>query len=216
MNISWNGFSSFEIITKTASGDVRIVTDPYQNSTGLRFPRTLEAEMLLVSHDEEDANNLEAVTGVPYVINLPGEFEVRSVFVFGVSAPLKREGKAISLPHLVFRIEAEGMRLAHLGALDRQLSDEELQKLENIDILMIPVGGGRVMDPHVAAEVISQIEPRVVIPMTHAIAGIKETLGTVDAFCKTFGTCRRQDMNKYKVTRKDLPEDDMMIVSLTR
>lgn len=207
MQISWNGFSSFEITTKTAGGDVRIVTDPYQNSTGLRFPRTLEAEVLLISHDGEDANNLEAVTGAPYVINLPGEFEVRSVFVFGISAPPN---------NLIFRIEAEGMRLAHLGALNRELTDEELQKLENIDILMIPVGGGLVMDPKTAAEVISQIEPRVVIPMTHAVAGAKETLGSVDAFCKAFGTCRREDMNKYKVTRKDLPEDDMVIVSLTR
>lgn len=207
MQISWNGFSSFEITTKTAGGDVRIVTDPYQNSTGLRFPRTLEAEVLLISHNEEDANNLEAVIGAPYVINLPGEFEVRSVFVFGISAPPN---------NLIFRIEAEGMRLAHLGALNRELTDEELQKLENIDILMIPVGGGRVMDPKTAAEVISQIEPRVVIPMTHAVAGAKETLGSVDAFCKAFGTCRREDMNKYKVTRKDLPEDDMVIVSLTR
>lgn len=207
MQISWNGFSSFEITTKTAGGDVRIVTDPYQNSTGLRFPRTLEAEVLLVSHDEEDANNQGAVTGNPYLINLPGEFEVRSVFVFGISAPPN---------NLIFRIEAEGMRLAHLGALNRELTDEELQKLENIDILMIPVGGGRVLDPKVAAEVISQIEPRVVIPMTHAVAGAKETLGTIDAFCKAFGTCRREDMNKYKVTRKDLPEDDMVIISLTR
>ena len=114
MQISWNGFSSFEITTKTAGADVRLVTDPYQNSTGLRFPRTLEAEVLLVSHDEEDANNLEAVTGNPYLINLPGEFEVRSVFVFGVSAPLKREEKGRPVPNLIFRIETEGMRLAHL------------------------------------------------------------------------------------------------------
>ncbi|HLD21179.1 MAG TPA: MBL fold metallo-hydrolase [Patescibacteria group bacterium] len=216
MQISWNGFSSFEIITKTSSGDVRLVTDPYQNSTGLRFPRTLEAEILLESHDEEDANNREAVVGSPYIIDLPGEFEVRSVFVFGVSAVLKREEKGRKIQNLLFRIETEGMRLAHLGALDRPLTDEELQKLENIDILMIPVGGGRYMDPSIASEVISQIEPRVVIPMTHALPSMKEPLSSIDDFCKAFGTCRREDMNKYKVTRKDLPEEDMVIISLTR
>ncbi|KKW33141.1 MAG: Zn-dependent hydrolase of the beta-lactamase fold-like protein [Candidatus Uhrbacteria bacterium GW2011_GWA2_52_8d] len=149
MQISWNGFSSFEIITKTPDGDVRLVIDPYRNSTGLRFPRTLEAEILLESHNEEDANNREAVGGDPYVVDLPGEFEVKGVFVFGVSAPLKREVKGKRLQNLLFRLELEGMRLAHLGALDRPLTDEELQKLENIDILMIPVGGGRVMDPKV-------------------------------------------------------------------
>jgi L-ascorbate metabolism protein UlaG (beta-lactamase superfamily) len=216
MHITWNGFSSFEIETKTSTGDVRIVTDPYQNSTGLRFPRTLQAEILLVSHDQEDANNAEAVLGNPYLIDLPGEFEVKDVFIFGISAPLAREVKGRRMGNLLFRIEAEGMRLAHLGALDRGLTDEELQQLENVDVLFVPVGGGRVMSAARAAEVISQIEPRVVIPMTHAVSGVKESLGTVDDFCRTLGTCRREDMNKFKFARKDLPEEEMMIVNLTR
>lgn len=216
MNIIWNGFSSFEIETKTAFGEVRIVTDPYQNSTGLRFPRTLQAEILLVSHDEEDADNKEAVLGSPYVIDLPGEFEVKDIFVFGIFAPLAREGKKGRMQNLLFRIEAEGMRLAHLGALDRELTDEELQQLENVDVLMLPVGGGRVMNSAIAAEVISQVEPRVVIPMTHALAGMKESFGTVEDFCASLGSCRREEMNKYKFTKKDLPEEDMLIVTLTR
>ncbi|MFA4846039.1 MAG: MBL fold metallo-hydrolase [Patescibacteria group bacterium] len=226
MNITWNGFSSFEIETKTGVSEVRIVTDPYQNTTGLRFPRTVSAEILLQTHDEDDANNQEAVLGSPYVIDLPGEFEVKNVFVFGIQASCKREvtslrqgsgwqaGKRVS--NLIFRIEAEGMCLAHLGALDRALTDEELQELGNVDVLMIPVGGGRVMNAGVAAEVISQIEPRVVIPMTHAVAGATEALATVDAFCKSFGACRREEMNKYKFTQKDLPEEEMVIVNLTR
>ncbi|MBI5793528.1 MBL fold metallo-hydrolase [Candidatus Uhrbacteria bacterium] len=216
MNIIWNGISSFEIETKTGTDDVRIVTDPYQNATGLRFPRTLQAEMLLQSHEGDDANNREAVLGNPYVIDLPGEFEVKDVFVFGIQAPLKREEKGKHVKNLIFRIEAEGMRLAHLGALDRELTDEELQQLENVDVLMIPVGGGRVMSASVAAEVISQIEPRVVIPMSHAVEGLKEPFGSVEDFCKSFGACRREEMNKYKFTRKDLPEEEMLIVKLTR
>lgn len=216
MQITWNGFSSFEITTKTANGDVHLVTDPYQNATGLRFPRTLQAEILLSSHDEDEANNLEAIAGEPYVINLPGEFEVKSVFVFGIQAPLKREEKGMRVKNLIFRIEAEGMKLAHLGALDRALTDEELQNLGNIDILMVPVGGGRVLGPKLAFEVISQIEPRIVIPMTHMVPGAKEELGSVDEFCKVLGACRREDMNKFKISRTDLPEEDMLIVSLTR
>ena len=216
MNISWNGFSSFEIETKIGTSEVKIVTDPYQNSTGLRFPRTLTAEILLQTHEEEDANNQEAVLGSPYVIDLPGEFEVKNVFVFGIQASLKREVKGKRVRNLIFRIEVEGMRLAHLGALDRALTDEELQELGNVDVLMIPVGGGRVMSAGVAAEAISQIEPRVVIPMTHAVEGVTEALATVDAFCKSFGACRREVMNKYKFTQKDLPEEEMIIVNLTR
>lgn len=216
MQITWHGLSCFEITTNTPDGEVTVVTDPYGNETGLRFPRTIEANIVLVSHDETDANNLEAVAGNPKVIDMPGEFEVRSVFLFGVLAPLKREEKGVCVKNCLFRIESEGMHIAHLGAIDRSLTDVELQSLENIDILMIPVGGGRVLSPKLAAEVIAQIEPRVVIPMTHDLPNLKEKLESIDVFCKELGACRREEMNKYKVSRKDLPEEDMIIVTLSR
>jgi L-ascorbate metabolism protein UlaG (beta-lactamase superfamily) len=207
MNITWHGLSCFEIEAKTAQGDVRIVADPYENTTGLRFPRTLEAEILLVSHNETDANNTSSVLGRPYLINLPGEYEVRDVFVFGI--PLNKG-------NIAYCIEAEGMRLAHLGALNRALTDDELQKLGNVDVLMVPVGGGRVLSPSTASDVIGQIEPRIVIPMMHAVDGVKEKLSGIEEFCKALGTCKREDMNKLKITAKELPEEEMKIVSLTR
>ncbi len=216
MEITWNGLSSFEIKASRPSGDVKIVTDPYQNTTGLRFSRTAQSEILLVSHDEEDANNTSAIGGEPYVIDIPGEFEVKDIFVFAIDAPLKREEKKKRVNNLIFRIEAEGMKLAHLGALDRPLTDNELQQLNNIDILMIPVGGERVMTPKVAAEAISQIEPRIVIPMTHGLPSLKEKLGTVDVFCKELGSCRREDISKFKIKKRDLPEEDMLIVTLSK
>ena len=211
MQIIWHGLSSFEVKAKTTNGDITIVTDPYQNTTGLRFPKAISAELAISSHDGEDANNYGVVSGEPYVVDLPGEFEVKNIFVFGVDAPLKAGGK-----NFVSVIEAERMRIAHLGALDRALSDEELQRMNNIDILMVPVGGGRVMDAKVASEVISQVEPRVVIPMTHALPAMKEKLATVESFCKELGACRREEVSKYKVSRKDLPEEDMLIVTLTK
>ena len=206
MNISWHGLSCFEIEAKTPSGGVTMVIDPYENTTGLRFPRTLEGQIVAVTHNEEDANNIAAVTGEPFVIKIPGEYEVKGVFVYGIAAG----------DQVIYRIEAEGMSIAHLGALKRELTDAELQELKDIDILMIPVGGGRVMSPSVASEVIGSIEPRVVIPMTHGIPNVKEKLATVDEFCKAFGVCRRETSNKYKVSRKDLPEDDMLIMTLER
>lgn len=217
MQFSWLGLSAFEIRTKQSDAEVTIVTDPYDNQTGLRFPRTLEAQIVLVSHNEPEANNTAAVTGSPYLINLPGEFEVQGVFFFGIDAPLKREAKKeVPVSNVIYRIESEGMHLAHLGGLDRTLTDEELKRLQNIDILLIPVGGSGVLTPALAAEIISQVEPRVIIPMTYQIPNIKQPYASVETFCKEMGTCRREDMNKYKVSRKDLPEEDMMIVTLTR
>lgn len=216
MQIIWNGLSCFEIITNTSEGEVTVVTDPYDNATGLRFPRTLEANVVLVSHNEEDANNLSAIAGTPKVIDMPGEFEVKNVFMFGIDAPLKREVKAKHISNCLFRVESEGIHIAHLGSLDRALTDKELQELENIDILMIPVGGGRVLTPKLAAEVIAQIEPRVVIPMTYELPNVKESLLPLSAFLKEMAGTKREEMNKYKVARKDLPEEDMLIVILSK
>ncbi|MCX6714461.1 MAG: MBL fold metallo-hydrolase [Candidatus Uhrbacteria bacterium] len=216
MQIIWNGLSCFEIIITTSEGEVTLVTDPYDNATGLRFPRTLEANVVLVSHDEEDANNLAAIAGTPKVIDMPGEFEVRNVFMYGIDAPLKREVKGVHVANCLFRVEAEGMNIAHLGSLDRALSDNELQELANIDILMVPVGGGAVLSPKLAAEVIAQIEPRVVIPMTFELPNLKEALQPLGAFMKEMAGAKKEEMNKYKVARKDLPEEDMLIVTLSK
>ena len=210
MQISWHGLSCFEITTKTPHGEATLVINPYDNETGLRFPRTLEAQTVLISHDAADANNVASITGTPFVIRQPGEYEVKDVFVFGIAAPTKDDPN-----HVIYRIESEEMHLAHLGALDRILSDSELEQLRDIDLVMIPVGGARVMGPKIASEVIERLEPRVVIPMTYAIANVKEKLGAVEDFYKVFGG-RRETMNKYKVSRKDLPEEDMLLITIER
>jgi hypothetical protein len=215
MQISWNGLSCFELKAKTASGEAVLVLDPYENNTGLRFPRTVEADMVAVSHNQPHANNTSGVGGNPFIISTPGEYEVKGVFVYGISAD-RKTGEKNDKKNMIFRIEAEQMSLAHLGALDRELTNPELEKLENIDILMIPVGGGRVMDPKIASLVISQVEPRVVIPMNHAVPNVKEKAASIEDFCKELGTCRREDASKLKIAKKDLPEEDMLMVALAR
>jgi L-ascorbate metabolism protein UlaG (beta-lactamase superfamily) len=216
MNISWHGLSCFEISTKGMSGEATLVIDPYQNSTGLRFPRTLEAQAVAVTHEAEHANNVESVLGNPFVIRHPGEYEVKGMFLYGIRAPRAQESKEEPKENIIYRLEIEGMSLAHLGSLDRELTDEELEHLKNIDVLMLPVGGGRVMTSRVAASVMAQVEPRLVIPMTHAIANVKEKLASVDDFCKEMGLCQREETTKLKLTRKDLPEEETKIVVLTR
>ena len=89
------------------------------------------------------------------------------------------------------------------------------KRLENIDILLIPAGGGDYLSAKQAAETIQVIEPRIVIPLNYHLDGIKPKLGTVEAFCKEVGG-KRQDANKLKIARKDLPADDMIITVLER
>ncbi|MBU0531337.1 MBL fold metallo-hydrolase [Patescibacteria group bacterium] len=218
MNISWHGLSCFSINTKHPNnGEVTLVIDPYDNVTGLRFPRTVNADVAAVSHDESDANNVAALQGNPFIIKTSGEYEVKGIFVYGIvanCAPEKEGAKPMA--NQIFRIMVEDVNIAHLGALNRELTDNELKQLQNIDIIMIPVGGGRVMSPKVAVKVIGQIDPRVVLPMSHAVANLKEKYADVKEFCKEIGVCQREETTKYKVTRSTLPEEETEIIVLTR
>lgn len=206
MQITWLGLSSFEIKASTGGGDVRIVLDPYQPTVGLKLSRALEAEIVYVSHDGEDANNVAAVGGSPFVIEFPGEYETNGVFAFVTAID---EGRVV-------RFDIEGMSIVHLGNLSRKLKEDELDRLGQVDVLMLPVGGGRVLTPKVAQEVLASIEPRVVIPMTYHLDGVKEKLEPVHTFTKALGAARQESLPKYKVTRKDLPEDDMLVMTLTK
>ncbi len=215
MTITWHGLSCFSIQTKIgAKEDALLVVDPYDNATGLRFPRTLEAELVAVSEDREHANNVSAITGTPFVIQHPGEYEVKGVFVYGISAPRVKDGKKEE--RLLFRIASEGLSIAHFGALDRELTDEELAHFENVDILLLPVGGGDVLDAKKASNIISQIEPSIVIPMFYDIPNLKTKLEPVEKFLKIMGAGKAEILPRLKISRKDIPEEGIEIKVLAR
>ena len=201
------------IEAKQSDTDVTLLTDPYDNETGLRFPRTVEPDVLVLSHQDRKKFNLDGAGGSPFIISDPGEYEVKGMFVHGVqdSAADKTEKRPV-----VFRFTCEGISLAFLGQLKRALTNAEVEQLGDIDILMLPVGGGSVMDAKTAAEVITTVEPRIVIPLCTALPGLKEEFGTIDAFMKQLGATKRQDAAKLKIAKKDLPADDMVITVLER
>ncbi|MCH8049171.1 MBL fold metallo-hydrolase [Patescibacteria group bacterium] len=214
MTITWNGLGSFSIVGKPISGDVSLITDPYQNTTGLRFPRTLNASIVIQSHDDPVANNLAAVAGEdkskPFQITHAGEYEIQGIFVNGVRAP-KKDGTE----HTLYRIGVEGINIGFLGALDRKLTDTELEGLGNIDVLILPVGGGPVGAKEIASEVVQQVEPRLVIPSHFNIPGLKKKLEDVKAFCKEL-SCASEEAHKIKITKSSLPVDEVQIIVPTR
>lgn len=217
MMIAWNGFGSFTISTKTSQGDVTLVTNPFSREDGPKFSRSLAASIVLQSHDDTDADNIDGVTAeypedprCPFVIPHAGEYEVRAVAVTGVYAP-KKDGTA----HTIYRIDAEGMHVGFLGALDRPLTDKEAEGLGNIDILILPAGGGDVLPASVAAEVVGLVEPRMVIPSYVSGEGVASPYAEYGALCREL-SCPTEAAPKLKITRAQLPEEDMKIVTLSR
>jgi len=216
MQITWHGLACFKITGKVGGDEVTVVTDPYANSTGLRFPRTMNADIALVSENRPEQNNVAAIGGNPFIIKHPGEYEVGGAFVYGINIFKNGDKVKDGRRPLIYRIEIEGITIAHLGTLYRSLKDEELARLKEIDILTLPVGGGPVISPEQADKLVSQIEPRIVVPMYYALPNLKEKLDKIDKFCKEIGVCGSDHPNKLKISKKDLPQEDMQVIVLEK
>ena len=214
MQIYWHGYSSVRIEASLNQQDVTLVTDPFENEGAVRFPRTLTPDMLVLSHQDTKKFNLDGIQGKPFVVSDPGEYEVKGMYAQGIQDVALEEGG--KLRPIIYRIVAENMSIGFLGQLNRKLTQYEIEELGDIDILLLPVGGGEVMNSKLASETISMIEPRVVVPLYHDIPGLKAPLEHVDAFCKALGVCKRQDSNKLKLSKKDLPSDDILVAVLER
>jgi len=210
MNIVWHGQSFFEIIAKNRKeGETKIVIDPFEaDFVGLKFPKT-EADIVLISHEHKDHSNAKAVGGNPFIIDTPGEYEVKDVFVKSVPAFHDDvNGKERGLV-IMFTIQAEGIKIGFLSDLgQKELTSEQVDGLGAVDILFIPVGGTYTIGPKDAAEIISQIEPGIVIPMHYKVPGLKIELEDVSKFLKEMGTEGIEPLPKAKITSKDLPGED--------
>lgn len=210
MQLFWHGYSSIRIESKNGDQASTLVTDPFENEASVRFPRTIESDIALLSTENRSDFNLEALNGKPFIISEPGEYEARGVFIDAIRDP-DASDKVI-----IYRIMTEGMSIAFLGRINRKLTNAELERLETIDILLLPVGGGDGLSPTFAADLINEVEPRIVVPIHYAIPGIKTELGTIDTFCKHLGACQKEEMNRLKIQKKDLPIDTMTVAILER
>jgi L-ascorbate metabolism protein UlaG (beta-lactamase superfamily) len=211
MEIKYLGHSSFKIKGKS----VTIVTDPYDPSVGFKFPK-VEADIVIISHDHSDHNQKELVGGKPYVIEGPGEYEVKGVSVLGLRTfHDESQGQKRGL-NTVYRIELEGVSLSHLGDLGHPLSSQQLGELNGIDVLFIPVGGFYTIGPKRAVEVISQIEPKIVIPMHYQVPEQKNNktfapLVGVEEFLKEIGE-EVSPQPKLLISRDRLPAEREVLV----
>lgn len=212
MYITWLGQSCFKLQDKIGSDGVMLVTDPYSDDTGLKMPR-FEADIVTVSHGHFDHNNTDAIRGKPFIINTAGEYEIKGVFIEGVEAWHDEKNGGERGENIIYRIEMEDISITHLGDLGHILDAKQLEKLEGTDILLIPVGGKYTINAAKAVEVISQIEPRIVIPMHYQVPNLKVDLDGVEKFIKELGLKPRQE-DKLKITKKDLPQEDMELVVL--
>jgi len=215
MVIVWYGQSCFRILTSSNSGGkLSIVLDPFSEDIGLKLPK-LEADILLITHSHLDHNNLYAVSGNYFLISGPGEYEVKNVFVEGIFSYHddvfgKERGE-----NTIYIIESEDLRICHLGDIgQKELTQEQLERIGEVDILMIPVGGNFTISAKEAFQIMTQIEPKITIPMHYFLPNLKVKIEGVEKFLKILGIKSLKPLPKLKVKKKDLSEEEAKIILL--
>jgi len=220
MYLQWFGQSFFKITAKNSLGqDVVLAIDPFNKNYGLKTPNKFGADIALITHDHEDHNNLELIKGTeispePFIITGPGEYEVKGIMIYGVPSFHDNENGASRGENTIYILEIENIWLAHLGDLgQKQLTEKQLEHLEGVDILLVPVGGTYTIDAKTAGQIISEIEPRVIIPMHYKIPGLNLNLDGVEKFIKEMGL-KPEETDKLRLTKKDLPSEETKLVIL--
>lgn len=213
MEITYVGHACF----KVKGRGVTLIFDPYDpQKTGYKFPKE-KADIVFISHNHEDHNYTEGVSDYSLLINGPGEYEKSGVLVMGIStshdASLgKDRGK-----NTIYLVNVDGFDLLHLGDLGHELAELTLEKIHNVDILLIPVGGVYTIDAKVAAKVISSLEPGIVVPMhyqTEDLTGLSEKLDGIEKFLDEMGVEDNiKHVDKLKVTSSsDIPEETEVVL----
>jgi L-ascorbate metabolism protein UlaG (beta-lactamase superfamily) len=208
LDIVWNGHACFRLRGR----ETTVVTDPYDRSTGFP-PLKLTADVVTISHAHPHHSHLGAVQAVNArlrTVDGPGEYEMAGSLIEGVATYLdKQHGKTLG-KNTAFMIHLDDISVCHLGALAHTLSSNQIEMLKDADVLLVPVGGGTALDAASAAEVVSQLEPRIVIPMYYGTP--TQPLDSVDRFCKELAVTDQTVQPRLQVTRSSLPDETRVVL----
>ena len=209
MEITWYGLSCFRMIDR---GLASVVTDPYDSSLGLPEVK-LKADIVTVSLDAPVYNYVKGVKGRRLVIQGPGEFEIGGVFIISILMVPKGGKKKIKIkPNLLFVFDFNRLTVAHLGSLSYVPSHSQIEDLGAVDIALIPVGGGGALTSSQAAEVISLIEPSIVVPMHYKTGKEDLELGSVSRFLSEMGIAEQEPIPSLKITKSRPSSENQVIV----
>lgn len=206
MDITWYGHSCFRLVER---GTVTIVTDPFDNSIGYDSPK-LKGDIVTVSHMAPGHDHLDSVKGARAITG-PGEFEISGVFITGLTTVEKKKS-GDKTKNIVFVFDFDGLTVAHLGDLDHVPTEAQIEELGTISVALVPVGGGSALNAAQAAEVISLIEPSIVVPMHYKTNDTTLKLDPLSKFLNEMGVSSVKTEESLTVKRGSLPDETHVVV----
>lgn len=209
MEITWYGHSCFRL---TERNYATVVTDPFDHKAVGYDALKLKADIVTVSHDAPGHNNMDAVKGSEHIIDGAGEFEIGGVFITAVQTAGGGKKTKDKTRNTLYVFDYEGITVAHLGDLLEVPTQSEVEALGTVNVLLLPVGGGNSLNAAKAAEVVSTIEPNIVIPMHYATDGTKLKLEPLSKFLKEMGLGKIESQPSLKATRSSLPQETKVVV----
>jgi len=207
VEIVWLGHSCFQLKGR----DITIVTDPFDRGSGYTLGK-VTADVVTTSHLAPDHSNIYGVGGDPQVVDGPGEYEISGAFITGVLTR-RDDGKGgTQQRNTAYLMEIDDLTVCHLGDLGHILIPQQVEQMNSADVLLIPVGGNNTINASKAAEVVSQIEPRIVIPMHYKTEVTTLELDPVSKFLREMGVADPKPLPKLTVNRGSLPEETTLVL----
>ena len=208
MEITWYGHSCFRLTERNCA---TVVTDPFDHKTVGYGQLKLKGEIVTVSHDAPGHNNSDAVKGTSHVLTGAGEFEIGDVFITAVQTGGGKKGKD-KTRNTLYVFDYDGITVAHLGDMQEIPTQSEVEALGTVNVLLVPVGAGGSLNAAKAAEVVSLLEPNLVVPMHYSTTGSKLKLDAPNKFLKEMGLGKTESQPSLKVTRSGLPDETKVVV----
>lgn len=209
MEIAWYGLSCFRL---TERGKATVVTDPYDHSKVGYSALKLRADIVSVSHEASGHSFTKGIKGVTHTLDGPGEYEIGEVFITGVRTTTGKRSKNGAGENTLYVFDYEGVTVAHLGDLQRTLTQAEVDALGTVNVALVPVGGGSSLTASQAAEVIGMLEPGIVIPMHYKTNETSLNLQPLSKFIKEMGLGTVKPEPSLKVTQSSIPEETQVVV----
>jgi L-ascorbate metabolism protein UlaG (beta-lactamase superfamily) len=215
MDITYLGHSSF----KLRGRDATLVTDPFDpEMVGIKYPK-VEADIVTVSHDHPDHNFVSKISGAGMVVRGAGEYEIKGVSIIGIPTFHDDEGGKLRGKNIIYIIEMDNIRIAHLGDLGYKLGEKMIEQMGDLDVLFIPVGGVYTITPKIAADIVRDLEPAITIPMHYKSEDLKKEefskMAKVDEFLQEIGY-DVEKLDKLTIRKELINEEELKVVVLQR